>query len=45
MGGSGPAPAAFSRRAQHKYISLFQTLQREEFSDSWSSALASLVNH
>lgn len=39
-----PCPAAFGRRAQRKYISLFQTLRWEEFSDSWSSALASLVN-
>lgn len=44
MGGSSPAPAAFSRRTQHKHIPVFQTFQREEFSHSWSSALALLLN-
>lgn len=38
MGGSAPALAS-----PHGHISLFQSLQQEEFSDSWSSALASLT--
>lgn len=41
MGGSSPA---FNRRARRKYVSLSQTSQREEFSDSWSRALASFLS-
>lgn len=44
MGGSSPVPAAFSRRTQRKHIPVFQTFQREEFSHSCSSALASLLS-